>query len=403
MVGNSWSPSEFESQSDVLGAVWDLSLTDGVSWWPSSIQKSRIEEVIVTRLRVGHTSLTHGFLLRVSTPSCVPHFGGVLQVLMTCMCRRVSKHAGSDKLPTTYRVSMPVLDLGPTRTVMRREGEAWAWARPLTSQHKRCHINIAGIVYEIGLRPFADTNSEQCNELPATDATAIPAGRPLGPPVCPDGSLDYDGEACISVGSLESHGSVISHLVSQVKIGMDLTKVVLPTFILERRSLLEMYADYFAHPDMFVSIADFSDPKDRMVQVVRWYVSAYHAGRKSPVAKKPYNPILGEVFQCHWDIPGCSETGSDPLDLVTDGPVPWCNRNQLTFVAEQVSHHPPVSAFYGEHYNKRISFCAHVWTKSKFLGLSVGVYNIGQGCISVLDYDEEYIITFPNGYGRCLA
>lgn len=51
---------------------------------------------------------------------------------------------------------------------------------------------------------------------------------------------------------LDSHGSVIRHLLSQVKIGMDLTRVVLPTFILERRSLLEMYADYFAHPDMFV-------------------------------------------------------------------------------------------------------------------------------------------------------
>lgn len=50
---------------------------------------------------------------------------------------------------------------------------------------------------------------------------------------------------------IESQGSVIRHLLSQVKIGMDLTKVVLPTFILERRSLLEMYADYFAHPDLF--------------------------------------------------------------------------------------------------------------------------------------------------------
>lgn len=38
------------------------------------------------------------------------------------------------------------------------------------------------------------------------------------------------------------------------------------------------------------------------MQVVRWYLSAYHAGRKSTVAKKPYNPILGEVFQCHWDV-----------------------------------------------------------------------------------------------------
>lgn len=51
---------------------------------------------------------------------------------------------------------------------------------------------------------------------------------------------------------MESHGSVVSHLLSQVKIGMDLTRVALPTFILERRSLLEMYADYFAHPDQFV-------------------------------------------------------------------------------------------------------------------------------------------------------
>ncbi|XP_018574474.2 oxysterol-binding protein-related protein 9 [Anoplophora glabripennis] len=199
---------------------------------------------------------------------------------------------------------------------------------------------------------------------------------------------------------LESHGSVIRHLLSQVKIGMDLTKVVLPTFILERRSLLEMYADYFAHPDMFVGIADIKDPKDRMVQVVKWYLSSYHAGRKSTVAKKPYNPILGEVFRCHWDVP-LEETNAIE-DAVQDGPVPWCRRNQLSFVAEQVSHHPPISAFYAEHFNKRISFNAHVYTKSKFLGLSVCVYNIGQGIVSVLDYDEEYFLTFPNGYGRSI-
>ena len=54
------------------------------------------------------------------------------------------------------------------------------------------------------------------------------------------------------VGSMEQHGSVVMHLLSQVKIGMDLTKVVLPTFILERRSLLEMYADFFAHPQLFL-------------------------------------------------------------------------------------------------------------------------------------------------------
>lgn len=46
--------------------------------------------------------------------------------------------------------------------------------------------------------------------------------------------------------------SVITHLLSQVRIGMDLTKITLPTFILERRSLLEMYAEFFAHPYLFL-------------------------------------------------------------------------------------------------------------------------------------------------------
>lgn len=76
-----------------------------------------------------------------------------------------------------------------------------------------------------------------------------------------------------------------------------------------------------------------------MVQIVKWYLSSYHAGRKSSVAKKPYNPVLGEIFRCHWDIPGKSPPSKG--DCVSDGPVPWCHKDQLTFVAEQVSHHPP--------------------------------------------------------------
>ena len=47
-----------------------------------------------------------------------------------------------------------------------------------------------------------------------------------------------------------------SSLPMQLKMGMDLTRVVLPTFILERRSLLEMYADCMAHPNLFVNIAN---------------------------------------------------------------------------------------------------------------------------------------------------
>lgn len=85
-------------------------------------------------------------------------------------------------------------------------------------------------------------------------------------------------------------------------------------------------------------------PRERMVQVIRWYLCSFHAGRKSAVAKKPYNPILGEIFRCHWNIPNTNPS-DNILDssnkLVSDGPVPWCKENQLAFLAEQVSHHPP--------------------------------------------------------------
>uniref|UniRef100_A0A3Q2NXD6 Oxysterol-binding protein n=1 Tax=Fundulus heteroclitus TaxID=8078 RepID=A0A3Q2NXD6_FUNHE len=209
---------------------------------------------------------------------------------------------------------------------------------------------------------------------------------------------DDDGEG----ESVEEHKSVIMHLLSQVRLGMDLTKVVLPTFILERRSLLEMYADFFAHPDLFVSIADQPEPRERMVQVVKWYMSAFHAGRKGSVAKKPYNPILGEVFFCHWDLPNEKEEPSPPTETASDGPFPWSSPNSVCFVAEQVSHHPPISAFYAECSSKKIQFNAHIWTKSKFLGMSIGVHNIGQGCVSCLEHDEHYILTFPNGYGRSI-
>ena len=51
---------------------------------------------------------------------------------------------------------------------------------------------------------------------------------------------------------ITGHQTVLKHLAQQVKVGMDLTRVTLPTFILEKRSLLEMYADFFAHPEFFV-------------------------------------------------------------------------------------------------------------------------------------------------------
>jgi hypothetical protein len=78
--------------------------------------------------------------------------------------------------------------------------------------------------------------------------------------------------------------SVIMYMLGQIKIGMDLSKVVLPTFILEKKSLLEMYADFFAHPDIVVRIGDSDDPKERMIEAVKYYLSAFHTARRVSIA-----------------------------------------------------------------------------------------------------------------------
>ena len=102
----------------------------------------------------------------------------------------------------------------------------------------------------------------------------------------------------------------------------------------------------------------------RMVSVVKWYLSGWHVRpkvsqkekrnvgiqlsptRKIQGCKKPYNPLLGEEFVAFWDH----------------------GDSKSFMLAEQVSHHPPVSAIYIENRKKNISINAHIWTKSKFLG-----------------------------------
>jgi len=50
------------------------------------------------------------------------------------------------------------------------------------------------------------------------------------------------------------------------------------------------------------SIVDEATSRDRFIHVVQWYLSVFHAGRRSSVAKKPYNPVLGEIFRCYYDL-----------------------------------------------------------------------------------------------------
>jgi hypothetical protein len=63
---------------------------------------------------------------------------------------------------------------------------------------------------------------------------------------------DEEDHAESSLVPVEENKSVILHLLSQLKLGMDITGVVLPSFLLEKRYLLEMFADCMGHPQLFV-------------------------------------------------------------------------------------------------------------------------------------------------------
>ncbi|XP_017279823.2 oxysterol-binding protein-related protein 10 [Kryptolebias marmoratus] len=209
------------------------------------------------------------------------------------------------------------------------------------------------------------------------------------------------------LGVLDDQRSIILHLLSQLKLGMDLTRVVLPTFILEKRSLLEMYANFMAHPDMFLSITAGATAEDRIIRFVEYYLTAFHEGRKGAVAKKPYNPVLGETFHCSWEVPRHKVKPLSRSNQGTPGKSPnnedsarGCYR--VRFVAEQVSHHPPVSGFYCECREQRMCVNAHVWTKSKFMGMSIGVSMVGEGVLCLLEHDEEYVFTLPCAYARSI-
>lgn len=68
----------------------------------------------------------------------------------------------------------------------------------------------------------------------------------------------------------------------------------------------------------------------------------------------------------------------------------------------QVSHHPPVSAFYFVNRKAGWSFRAVLRPKSKFLGNSAASIAEGNGVLTFTKTGEEYNITFPSYYVRGL-
>ncbi|KAI3647177.1 hypothetical protein MP228_007398 [Amoeboaphelidium protococcarum] len=175
--------------------------------------------------------------------------------------------------------------------------------------------------------------------------------------------------------------SILLGLISQLTKGMDLHRVTLPTFVLEPRSMLERITDFMSHPDLLISASKVIDPTERFVQVLCYFLSGWHIRPKG--VKKPYNPVLGEFFRCCWKF--------------ADG-------TEAFYVAEQVSHHPPISAYYFTSPENHIQIQGELRPRSKFLGNSAASIMDGYSRISFPQMSgrdgEVYEITYPNIYAR---
>ncbi|KAK9301107.1 hypothetical protein QLX08_006439 [Tetragonisca angustula] len=174
----------------------------------------------------------------------------------------------------------------------------------------------------------------------------------------------------------EEQKSLIWFLMKQVRPGMDLSKVVLPTFILEPRSFLEKLADSYYHADLLSQAVVEDDAFTRMKGVVKWYLSGFY--KKPQGLKKPYNPLLGETFRCYWQHPNGSRT---------------------FYIAEQLSHHPPISGFYVTNRQDGFTISATIIAKSKFYGNSTSAVLDGVAILTMLPRGEDYTMTIP--YAHC--
>ncbi|XP_068557705.1 oxysterol-binding protein-related protein 2-like [Cebidichthys violaceus] len=152
-------------------------------------------------------------------------------------------------------------------------------------------------------------------------------------------------------------------------IGMELSKIAMPVIFNEPLSFLQRLTEYMEHTYLIHQANATTDSVERMKCVAAFAVSAVASQWER--TGKPFNPLLGETYE-----------------LV---------REDLGFrwVSEQVSHHPPVSAFQAEGLNEDFVFHGSIYPKLKFWGKSIEAEPKGLITLELPKYNEAYTWTNP--------
>ncbi|XP_077471750.1 oxysterol-binding protein-related protein 1 [Stigmatopora argus] len=152
-------------------------------------------------------------------------------------------------------------------------------------------------------------------------------------------------------------------------IGMELSKIAMPVILNEPLSFLQRLTEYMEHTYLIHRANATTDSVERMKCVAAFAVSAVASQWER--TGKPFNPLLGETYE-----------------LI---------REDLGFrwVAEQVSHHPPVSAFHAEGLQEDFVFHGSIYPKIKFWGKSIEAEPKGIITLELPKYNEAYTWTNP--------
>ncbi|KAJ9664965.1 Oxysterol-binding protein 4 [Coniosporium apollinis] len=158
----------------------------------------------------------------------------------------------------------------------------------------------------------------------------------------------------------------------------DISTMTAPPFILSSQSLTEYPAYWAEHPSVFVAPAHESDPQKRALLVLKWFLSTLkqqYSSRNEKLGseKKPLNPFLGELFLGKWE----DEAGVTQL------------------VSEQVSHHPPVTAYCIWNSDHGVRLQGYNGQKVSF-SRTINIKQVGHALLHIDAYDEDYLFTLPS-------
>lgn len=176
-----------------------------------------------------------------------------------------------------------------------------------------------------------------------------------------------------------------SFLKSIASFNGDLSSLTAPPFILSSTSLSE-YSQYWAeHPDLFLQPSFMTGDNrelERMLAVVKWFIStlkSQYCSRSESMGseKKPLNPLLGELFVGKWEN--------------SDHP----NFGETVLLSEQVSHHPPVTAYAIFNDKNGVKLQGYNQIKSSISAMSLNVKQFGHALLEFENLNESYLITLP--------